>query len=282
MHRKNLAHIRTNRIAGVLAFLGISAILAISSVVMSKSGTSPHDGAGTCSDCHLDDPEKGLVEGERVKLVKDVDTICRQCHKVDTGLTHPTNVLAAKKPPSEFPLDWAGKITCATCHYMHSKGHTNVTGNMIRGEAAGRALCERCHDDLMKATQGSHSGMLDKSHMGNVRDKASAGALFDDMSVQCLGCHDGTLAQAKSVGEEENGMSWQHTRIGLSHPIGVDYPPRTGRANQYRHVASLDPRIRLFGGKLGCCSCHELYSKQKHGLVMSNERSALCLQCHLK
>ena len=44
--------------------------------------------------------------------------------------------------------------------------------------------------------------------------------------------------------------------------------------------ATLGRRIRLFDGKAGCRSCRNLYSVEKKLLVMSNERSGLCLSCH--
>lgn len=262
------------------AFLGALLLAAVVQIVLSQTGGSPHGEPGACTDCHLTNPQEATSPGERVKLVKDVDTICRQCHTMDPGLSHPSNMVAGKKPPEELPLDWAGKITCATCHYMHGKGHSNATGYRIRTEKIGRVFCQQCHDDLANGGKGSHGGSFDRSHLAG--DRSKIGSLFDDLSVQCLGCHDGTVAQAKAVSEESNRASWEHTQIGLSHPIGVDYPPRNSTKSQYRPAQSLDPRIRLFDGKLGCCSCHEPYKKEGHGLVMSNQKSALCLGCHLK
>jgi len=42
----------------------------------------------------------------------------------------------------------------------------------------------------------------------------------------------------------------------------------------------LDERIRLFDSRVGCGTCHSLYSKRAALLVMSNSRSNLCLSCH--
>jgi predicted CXXCH cytochrome family protein len=42
------------------------------------------------------------------------------------------------------------------------------------------------------------------------------------------------------------------------------------------------PQIRLFDGRLGCGSCHSLYSQQQKKLVMSNQNGKLCIKCHNK
>jgi predicted CXXCH cytochrome family protein len=68
---------------------------------------------------------------------------------------------------------------------------------------------------------------------------------------------------------------------GGSHPIGVDYTRAFTRGG-FAHPSRLDPSVVLFNGKIGCGTCHNLYSKRKYYLSASNERSALCFQCHVK
>ncbi|NIA12674.1 MAG: hypothetical protein GWP08_01245 [Nitrospiraceae bacterium] len=250
--------------------------------VLSAQRDSPHNGGGVCDDCHLNDPEQPGDESRKMLLVEDVDALCRRCHPLDKGLSHPSNVPALDKTSEKLPLDWAGRITCATCHYTHRRNRPDVTGYLIRTEKTGRVFCEACHSDLMGDARGRHSGILNRSHLGATGTRVRAGGFFDVLSLQCLACHDGTVAQASSPGGRSMGGSWQHAQIGLSHPIGVAYPPSDHRARQYRATAELDPRIRLFEGKLGCCSCHEPYSNERHGLIMSNKGSALCLACHKK
>jgi predicted CXXCH cytochrome family protein len=42
-------------------------------------------------------------------------------------------------------------------------------------------------------------------------------------------------------------------------------------------------RLRLFGGTLQCATCHHPHDDSNGKfLVMSNDRSALCLKCHTK
>jgi predicted CXXCH cytochrome family protein len=65
------------------------------------------------------------------------------------------------------------------------------------------------------------------------------------------------------------------------HPIGVRYTQRRAAgAASLVPASALDSRIQLFDNQVGCNSCHSPFSTEKGLLVMSNERSGLCLSCH--
>lgn len=268
------------RPAGILVTVAV--LIALGKMPFGQQGPSPHENRGQCNDCHLNDPKTAEMEGARTVLVADVDTLCKRCHKVNPDLSHPSMVAASRQLPGDFPLDWAGRVTCTTCHYPHRGSRINLTGYMIRTEKVGRALCGQCHGNLVGKGKSEHAAFLDKSHLESSRTDGVARALLDEASLQCLGCHDGTVAKAGSFGLPGSQGTWEHgSAIGISHPIGVEYPPRD-RVREYRPVTLLDPRIRLFKGKLGCCTCHGPYSKEQHGLVMSNSGSMLCFACHMK
>lgn len=260
---------------------GLALLVAVERV-MSLPGPSPHDGEGNCASCHLHDPDSAEDEASRVLLIRDVDILCQECHRDESGLSHPSNIQVFEKTPEEFPLDWAGRITCATCHYTHRQNRPDVTGYLIRSETMGRRFCQQCHDALPSRGAGKHSAALDRSHLAGMNPERAGRGLLDEGSLQCLGCHDGSIATSSSITTStRGGGSWNHLgSAGLTHPIGVDYPPKSAKARGYRPAASLDRRIRLYNGKVGCGSCHEPYSQSKHGLVMDNTGSALCLECH--
>ena len=71
-----------------------------------------------------------------------------------------------------------------------------------------------------------------------------------------------------------------------SHPVGVTYPisgalARPGKkAPSVRDLAMVDPRIRLFGGKIGCGTCHDFYSTIPKFLVLDTRGGRLCRACH--
>ena len=74
-----------------------------------------------------------------------------------------------------------------------------------------------------------------------------------------------------------NGFVWR------DHPIGVPYPAR--RAG-YRPAAFVQAqgRMRLPDDRIECVTCHDPHNRSgvPKMLVMTNRRSALCLNCHMK
>jgi predicted CXXCH cytochrome family protein len=87
---------------------------------------------------------------------------------------------------------------------------------------------------------------------------------LDPISYECLNCHDGSTAPL----------------TGNSHPVGVDYPIYSMYGSNFVSRGALDRRIILIDGKVGCLSCHNPLNPARDHLVMSNDRSRLCLACH--
>jgi predicted CXXCH cytochrome family protein len=67
------------------------------------------------------------------------------------------------------------------------------------------------------------------------------------------------------------------------HPVGVEYP-QFGKG--YRPMTSVlsSGVVTLPNGKVECTSCHDPHNEAEVDkmLVMSDDRSALCLTCHKK
>lgn len=130
---------------------------------------------------------------------------------------------------------------------------------------------------------GRHGGSAHPAHSRSavdvrgfeVTDKENP---IDRLSMECLSCHDSALAGSADV--KIGAGIWNHGS-GVSHPIGVEYM-QAYRKGGLRHPSSINPSIRFFDGKIGCGSCHNIYSKERFKLVMSNRGSALCLACHKK
>lgn len=221
---------------------------------------------------------------------------CRGCHETDGLFSHPVGVAPSMSVPAALPLV-DGEIACITCHDDRSaEAHLQARQNhspLLRIPGEGAGFCCQCHDPRSTLRRDMHAIMVGRAHLRwpQERDRADLqpseapeGAPFDPDSETCLSCHDGSVAS--DVGHGGSGVQFGPTRrrLGLpgSHPIGVEYTgDPSGRAGPpLKPAEMLDERIRLFDSRVGCGTCHSLYSKRAALLVMSNSRSTLCLSCH--
>jgi len=100
----------------------------------------------------------------------------------------------------------------------------------------------------------------------------------DEISRDCLACHDGSLGSGGNVRSAHEAKS----AIQGSHPIGVDFNNISYKKSGYRNIHNIRPSIKFVDGRLGCLSCHNIQNKEKKHLVVSLNGSALCFECHAK
>ncbi len=213
---------------------------------------------------------------------------CGTCHRMDKSFSHPVDVVpsAAIIIPADLPLSLDGKMTCTTCHDTDGVlGHGRKQGvsrdGLLRPALSIGSGCTACHH--LSARTGSksssgHSLGIDRAHYtrtASARRQSMKPAFtmatidLDIESRNCLSCHDGTVAS--DIGREGH----------QGHPVGVIMASSNpNREMPVRSANMLDPRIRLFDGRVGCNSCHNPYSGEKNQLIMSNVASRLCLSCH--
>ncbi|MBI5739608.1 MAG: hypothetical protein HZA16_02705 [Nitrospirae bacterium] len=222
-----------------------------------------HNFEGQCETCHISPP------GEEMIFSKDIDFLCNDCHD-ELGFSHPSGLKPSFSLPEGFPLDWAGRMTCATCHSIHGEEKY-----LLRGKS-GRAFCYACHGENFEThlsqSQPTHSAS--KSSRAGFQVVSDEGSV-DKLSLECMGCHDETIVRGSGI--------WTD-RTGGSHPIGVDYMEAyIKRVKHFRHPSAINSAVRLFDGKVGCGSCHNIYSKEKfYVTVRSDRKSSLCTSCHIK
>lgn len=244
-------------------FLFLLFIIVIAQFVLSKQVI--HNFEGKCSMCHLVNEDGTVFE----KLfIKQIDFQCLDCHN-NLGLSHPTGMKPTMTMPTGFPLDSAGKTTCATCHKTHGE-----KAYLLNTLISGKAFCFLCHREGLK---NLHGGTGTGAHSNRKYEIVDENFLADDLSIQCMSCHDSTLGKEARIGIG----TWTHLQGG-SHPIGVDYMNAYTNKGGFKHPSLLDSKIKLFNGKVGCGTCHNIYSKERDQLVMSNKGSVLCLECHRK
>lgn len=245
-------------------------LLGAISWVLADSGGKPHLSGIRCGKCHLSDVTVSPAQAR--KLVASQEVICGSCHATALQLSHPSGFAPQGKLPAEYPADWKGDLTCSTCHEVHG-----TQPGLLRGEKRGEAMCLSCHDraffDHMKDNGGSlrQTGHLSAGiALGNKIE-------IDALSLQCMGCHD-NRSDAAGVRVGRSGIM-RHSSGAANHPIGMPYPAFV-RGGALRPRNMLPKKILLPEGKVSCVSCHQAYKKRHGQLVMSNDGSALCKQCH--
>jgi len=263
-------------------------LLIVFSVCLVYSGlrNNAHDFSDDqCADCHAGTPVKG--KRETLRMTASVETLCRRCHKKsEDALSHPVEMAPVSMVlPADLPLSWEGKLTCATCHDIHASPQPGFDGRWyyLRRTVIGQAFCEACHgkNAIVPEEGGSHAGSLGVAHM---KFEEGTSGRIDKVSLACISCHDGNLATKTEI---KTG-TWRHgsaLSAGYdpqgTHPIGVSYRRAVKRGGLVP-LERLNPKIRLVNGKVGCTSCHDIYSKLPNMLVISNQGSRLCLECHDK
>lgn len=105
----------------------------------------------------------------------------------------------------------------------------------------------------------------------------------DSFSFNCLSCHDGTSSPAHDISFKNADRSGAFSGNNLSsHPIGTHYGSASYINPQLRRLEYLDPNMVLIDGRVGCLTCHNPLNRRAPHLVASNDRSNLCLTCHIK
>jgi len=247
----------------------------VAAVAIEAIGRGGHGFAGKCSLCHTSEK---VEPGGKVTLKASsvIAHQCTLCHRRNSGASHPVGMAVASSLPPGFPLDETGRMMCLTCHAAHQPAGGVELPNFLRAGVAGQELCVQCHAGATAlAKRDAHALAFSDAHSQKKVAAPVAAFGIDERSLACLSCHDDLSASSSG------GGSFGERRL-TSHPIGVVYPSSGGPASDFRSIGSLDPAITLFDGKLGCESCHNLFSNIDHYLVMSNKGSRLCLSCHNK
>lgn len=238
--------------------------------VYALSGRQHEFAERECSLCHYD------VEKEPGDIKPTVTLACNACHlKVKQKRSHPTDIYPVISIPADMPLV-DGRLTCITCHYTHPEENVNFPedNHFLRRLSKGMYFCMTCHEidkDKHIVAENIHPGTY------KVKDFRTR---IDRTSLACIECHDSYIDSP--VGFLGSG-SWNHFRKEFTHPIGLEYDRiSAGNRRNFKPSGMLDEEVRLYDGKIGCGTCHSIYSRERNMLVMDNLRSKLCFQCHIK
>ncbi len=232
-----------------------------------------------CADCHATPPVKG--NRETLRMTAPIPQLCGRCHGDRTALSHPVEIKPSTATlPGDLPLSWEGKMTCSTCHDIHSE----EARRSLRRPVSGAAFCSACHGSGFAAEPG-HTASIGRAHLMKYTEDREKSRV-DSVSRGCLGCHDGSLGLNDDVqirsGSWSHGKSLSRYDPQGSHPIGINYRRALLKRGGLRPVERLNPAIKLIDGKVGCPSCHDPFGTEKRKLAVANNRSQLCLECHDK
>ncbi len=245
-------------------------LTGIAALVYGLSG-GPHEfTSGQCTICHINE------KNEPMNIKPAITLACESCHTVlRETQSHPTDMYPSLSIPKDLPLI-EGRLTCITCHYVHPKQKKGLVKkpHFLRRLVRGPLFCSICH-----VIDEKQHIVLENIHSGSyeVTDNTTR---IDMVSLECIECHDAYINEPVDF---LGAGRWDHFSKKLEHPIGIRYEEISTIDNRnYRPVSMLSKEITLFDGKIGCGTCHNIYSKERFMLVMENIKSRLCLECHIK
>ncbi len=288
LHTTSIRHICLFAVAVLFLLISTGAV----SATQSKTPTALHHFQLPCQTCHSPG-ESGSDYPDSTNVSGDIDQLCTSgpCHDYNPVMNHPVGVTIDQSVSGDMPLDSAGRITCLTCHDKPSSSGTSTdideSGGRTLYKPQGLEFCASCHTKMdLPFSQESHWQFSMSAHLSPI----SPGQLstsssqriggIDTESHMCLSCHDQVSVTIPSANESRRQQVAQWSSMS-DHPIGMDYSRTAMRkAPRYNYPLMNQDRIRLFDGRMGCGSCHSLYSTEKKFLVQSNRRSALCFECH--
>ncbi len=156
-------------------------------------------------------------------------------------------------------------------------------------------MCIACHaekreDFPAEAPLWNPSADFNRRFGDAVQDRDDRPSLPGNGTMICMRCHDGTMAKDMFGGlAPPSTANKRHPAImttghgSTNHPVGVAYPAFDKDFRPMNAILS-EGKVLLPDGRIECISCHDPHNQwgQRHMLVKSNRRSALCLTCHKK
>ncbi len=199
---------------------------------------------------------------------------------------------------------WVAQAPAAIKNTKHDLS-VNSTGATIKATSAAETqICVFCHVPHNSSTAGPLWNRANPAALPAYTPYTSTTMNTtmgqpDGTSLLCLSCHDGTLALGDllsrgatrvalagvtGTGTLPAGNSNVGRDLSDDHPVSIVYDAALATADgQLANPATLTGKVRLWGTKLQCTSCHDAHdSVNGKFLVMSNNASALCIVCHTK
>lgn len=244
----------------------------------------------SCSNCHGQGDPIGLSRAGR-DLNVDINRSCTSfgCHNYDRSMNHPVGMTVDTKVPDFMPLDKNSEMTCLTCHDQNISDDSEQNTQRTLQVKQDQDICASCHEAMNPGFDNSlHWQFSSKAHLGNISpnsdhdtQQVSLASGIDVESRTCVTCHEDVSVTIPQLHETRSQKQLRYKSM-TDHPIGMEYADVFARdAGRYKKNYTKFDNVRLFDGKVGCGSCHSLYSKEKGYLITTNEDSELCRKCHI-
>ena len=275
------------------------------------------DSAKECAICHYSWVDTFFVEhrGSELASLPERPTaadaeMCYSCHDGSTvdsrkqiinDRRHQTGIQPSEKIkiPEIFPLDEEGRMDCATCHSAH--GVSTEPGIektiFLRTPNEDSEMCRMCHTDTLGGPEKGHHP-LDKTTLKISAELIKYGGVAGTKPNQviCESCHvaHGGFTDKRLVLPIDRpqafpvlcemchgktpGLNKDRNKNRFSHSVDVT-PDNAKIPEKWKNGF----KVKLgAGGELVCVSCHTTHNStvNKYLLCESNEKDALCLQCH--
>lgn len=255
-----------------------------------------------CGTCHNTSPTEANKDSGNSNIWKsgvDINKSCTTsgCHSYEDSMNHPIGVSVTGKIPANMQTDSSSRITCITCHedYQPDTGAANsgtedeTLKRFLYTPTAQQDICVSCHAEGVNTNAGrSHWLFSKKAHLRPITAGASLSsestkqlfASLDEESNNCLSCHDEVSAVIPAMDETSKQKRLRYKKMS-DHPIGMNYQYKANtHPGGFNYPMNNSDDIRLFNGRVGCGSCHSLYSKKKSYLTVEYKGGHLCRSCH--
>ena len=291
----------------------IFSLLPVNISLAAVTSTKNPNSAKACAICHFRWVDTFFVEGKGSDLVEYQSEkvvakpeMCFSCHdgsvrdsraRVYNDNGHKTDKPppAHMKIPEIFPLDEDGNMQCSTCHTAHGVEGGEDSDETIFMRTSNRAseMCRKCHPER-------DGGMTAGNHPIDVTSKEIPGRLValgaatggKRNRIVCETCHTAHGSPCESLLIESAGNSTLcldcHRDKNIFTPEGNRKPFHV--INVAVQKAQIPEELLKRGAKLGregvvtCQTCHKVHNNKVGGknlLVTKEEKSSLCLTCHV-
>lgn len=192
-------------------------------------------------------------------------------------------------------------------HDMTTTGASSAFHNTTDTNNANQ-LCVYCHTPhnnkksalLWNRNDGATLTYYNKAASSTLNYAGNITAIADS-SMECMSCHDGTVAVDSYASHTGNklitGSANITTNLTKTHPVGFVYDATLTGADGNLAVVSADAKavnsalgggatLPLFGAThtMECATCHDVHGKVQQSMFLrvNNAGSNLCLSCHKK